>query len=120
MADSLIVEYAIRIEGAGGLIDEMGEGKVRSLLHKQFQAISKEMRKRVGHTDVDTAVRKDGGAMVATMILTIRNGGRLLDEMTEDRAREHFDNAFSPIRNLLRSRLEMGVEATTTVRRVKS
>jgi hypothetical protein len=115
--DALIVEHTITLEGAGHLVDEMGQEKVRGMLHKQFQAVAKTLRKKVGHTDVATGVRKAGGAMVAVLTLTLRRAGPLLDRMTEDQVRKDFEDALSPIGNLLKERLETGVVTTTTIRR---
>lgn len=117
--DALIVEHTITIEGAGHLVDDIGQEKVRKMLHLQFSAIAKALRKKVGHTDVATGVRKEGAAMVATMTLTIGRGGPLLDRMSEEAVQDDFEKALAPIGDLLRARLGTGILTTTTIRREK-
>jgi len=117
--DALIVEHTLTIEGADHLVDEIGQEKVQAMLHKQFQAVAKPLQKKVGHTDVATGVRKDGGAMVATLTLTLRRAGPLLDRQTEEQVRKDFEDALSPIGNLLKDRLKTGVTTATAIRRQK-
>ena len=111
------MEHTLTLEGAGHLVDEIGQEKVQAMLHEQFQAMVRTLRKKVGLTDVATAVRKDGGAMVITLTLTLRRAWPLLDRQSEDSVRKDFEDALSPIGNLLKDRLKIGVTTATAIRR---